>query len=352
MEQLGFVECEGSVLGWGFFRATCKKYGLDANVFQELFDELTSSDISCNEISVSHEERKWEIVSGYQKAVRRGETAEALRLASAIINYGKEIPYLWRRVCTTAAEDIGYANPLLVAFTVLCATTFTPSKASSGQKKLVYFLTTKLSESVKDRSMCDLSVIQNYAPVALEQGLLTLEEEKIFHLAVGADKVQSSSQVLNYLSSQKWRTEEMGQFFPVVEGMVGGSPLSVVEFYIPETQRIKGIKSYAYDMHTRVGKKALAILSSKEQIKQFFEETPVKDKLKTLGWVIFYNEGGVLDKAIDYDGRDTLYDLAVKAPLVGMGLPEDRILPLMEIVDSMSSVLNEIREYALGGLYV
>lgn len=350
MESLDlFPETKG-VVGWGFFRATCNKYGVPHTLFEGLFAQLLSGDINCKEVRLSHEERKWEVVSGYQKAVRRGELEEALRLASAIINHPQELPYLWRRVCTTAAEDVGFANPLLVAFVILCAATYTPSKFVGVQRRVIYGLTRLMCESVKDRSMCDMSVIQNHGAEAIHACALTPSEQGLYETILGAKKVEVDSPVLMYLQKQTWRTEDMGQFFPLVSTMA--SNLSVVSMEISPSERLKGIKSYAYDMHTRVGKKSLVILTGREAIREFFKKYPVADKPKVLGWALFYCEGGLLDKQILYDGRDELYNLAVKAPLCSMGIPPEVVVDLLHLVDEMLPELNDIREYVLRPLYV
>ncbi len=67
-------------------------------------------------------DRKWELVSALQKAIRRADKATALRLISGIANMPEEYGYFLRRMCVIGCEDIGPADDTLVKFVVACAT--------------------------------------------------------------------------------------------------------------------------------------------------------------------------------------------------------------------------------------
>jgi replication-associated recombination protein RarA len=51
--------------------------------------------------------RKWELVSGLQKTIRRADKATALKLISGIASTPEEYAYFWRRMCVIACEDSG-----------------------------------------------------------------------------------------------------------------------------------------------------------------------------------------------------------------------------------------------------
>src|SRR5215831_12116181 len=70
--------------------------------------------------------RKWELVSGFQKAIRRADKATVLRLISMMASMPEEYGYFWKRLCVIACEDIGPADDMLVRFTIACATVFSP----------------------------------------------------------------------------------------------------------------------------------------------------------------------------------------------------------------------------------
>src|SRR6266851_6154088 len=62
--------------------------------------------------------RKWELVSGLQKAIRRADKPTALQLISGIATMPDEYSYFWRRMGVIACEDVGPADDTLVRFVV------------------------------------------------------------------------------------------------------------------------------------------------------------------------------------------------------------------------------------------
>jgi len=64
--------------------------------------------------------RKWEVISAFQKSIRRGDKLMALRLISAMDEMPEEYGYFWKRLCVIACEDIGPADDLLATFVAAC----------------------------------------------------------------------------------------------------------------------------------------------------------------------------------------------------------------------------------------
>jgi replication-associated recombination protein RarA len=85
-------------------------------------------------------ERKWELVSALQKAIRRADKATALKLISGTTSIPDEYSYFWRRMCVIACEDVGPADHTLVKFVVACATIFSPQKMGPENHRLLCFL--------------------------------------------------------------------------------------------------------------------------------------------------------------------------------------------------------------------
>jgi hypothetical protein len=69
-------------------------------------------------------ERKWRLVSAFQKSIRRGDKQLALRLISAMDSMPTEYSYFWRRLCIIACEDVGHADDIIAVFVVACSTIF------------------------------------------------------------------------------------------------------------------------------------------------------------------------------------------------------------------------------------
>jgi len=75
---------------------------------------LLASEASCTNAFPVDKERKWELVSAFQKAIRRGEKQLALHLVSAMDSMPEEYAYFWRRLCVIACEDVGPADDVLL----------------------------------------------------------------------------------------------------------------------------------------------------------------------------------------------------------------------------------------------
>lgn len=341
----------GNELGRDLFITVCTQGGMDPAMFDKLFEEMVGYQIPEKQITSMRDTRRWEVVSGFQKAIRRGEAEEATRLASALINAGGDAAkHFWRRIPVVAAEDIGFGDVTLVVFTVVAARVYQQKKMAQYEKQVGLFLVDKLSQAPKDRTLCDLAVTKECYMGALDrEGIrkaLTSDEEEVLEGILVHDTINPESAVGKYLEKEKFRTDELGLFYGIGEALIDGDPVTVV----PGKQktvspRILGIPSYAYDMHTRVGKTAVRVFSYCEVFKKFFEKTPVKDQAKLVGWVVFYVESEVLDRQIDYPHRKSVYDLSIKAAMVGMGLPWEKFPELYQLVEGNIGRLNGIREH-------
>src|ERR1017187_7410797 len=109
-------------------------------------------------------ERKWELVSALQKAIRRGDKELALTLVSAIDGMPDEYPYFWKRFCVIACEDVGPADDVLAAFVIACATVFSPKKTGRENHDLLCFLAEQMCDlSMRSRIYCSYSIIETIA---------------------------------------------------------------------------------------------------------------------------------------------------------------------------------------------
>jgi len=325
--------------GGGFLRSTVKKYHLNWGLFETLFLKMESFNHSCPGLLLKNVSRKWEVVSSIQKSIRRGLKDHALRGASALLNTNdfELIRYLWKRISTTAAEDVGLADPTLVAFTLLCAETFTPSKFMAVQKPVVYFLISELCNSVKDRTLCDGAILDSSWVRSGNKAIISsgLDEEnlKYVHKFERCKEYLPETPLMSYLSNQGWRTEDMGKFYPLGEHLRDGF-FDEVEKPLTEFRVIKGLPSYAYDMHTQIGKRAIGFLSGRgTELFEFFKLYPqVTDSSKAVGWALFYSEGGLLNTQLEYPSRTGVYNTAVFASLLNLGVGRDGVLKLIALV--------------------
>jgi hypothetical protein len=101
-----------------------------------LCDGLLAYKASCTGTLPMDKERKWELVSAFQKAIRRGEKQLALHLVSAMDSMPEEYAYFWRRLCVIACEDVGPADDVLASFVIACSTVFLPRKTAGDNYRI------------------------------------------------------------------------------------------------------------------------------------------------------------------------------------------------------------------------
>src|SRR5579864_8206885 len=159
-------------------------------------------------------DRKWELVSGLQKSIRRADKSTALQLISGIRNMPEEYAYFWRRMCVIGCEDIGPADETLVKFIVACATVFSPKKMRLENHRLLYFLTEQMCDlPTRSRIGCSLEII---SLAAEKRALPSLgPEDTVILDAIARQKaaVQAANTPLfEWQKKNKWRTEGLVTF--------------------------------------------------------------------------------------------------------------------------------------------
>jgi hypothetical protein len=244
-------------------------------------------------------QRKWEFVSAYQKCIRRGLLDQAIcllgRFHSIFRSQPKERAYFWKRICTTACEDIGYGDPELMNFVLACSTLFTPSKVTDQQLlKIWSFLTEQMCETQKSRIYCQLSIAEGL----LRQGTIP-EELDSWEASLIA---QISARAME-TPRQKWAEKNNWRG----EGMVHFQHLAFATLFSEEElspfEIVCDLPDFTFDVHTRVGTRVLRYLSEHSPFRQFLEEHPSKlGDSKTLGWSLFFAEGGRIEHRL-YDPR-------------------------------------------------
>lgn len=284
----------------------------------------------------STEDKKWLLVSGLQKAIRRGRAEKARQCAHAVM--GIDSDYLWRRLCVIALEDIGWGNPDVCAM-VLAVATNKKFRATHGEKPLLFFLVDMLAGSIKDRTLCDFVNVWHHT--AKEK--LTSDKTLFNHSVINSDmpfvgkymavKGRMALKIPLWLPVQKqWNMLKESEMF-------GSIKHDVAE------QDIYGIPASAYDQHTMVGKKALAYFAKAcDPIREWFVKHPFMDKVAVLGGIVFVVEGARLDRQLDFDWAGTIYDDALISDFHHMnGASEEDRNELIEAVRKNLEALNKAR---------
>lgn len=251
---------------------------------------------------VKNPQRKWELVSGYQKSVRRGNTRLAVRLVGAMHSMSTEHKYMARRIGTVVAEDIGAGSPLLTKFVLACFSVFTPTTLDDCETRGLWAeLTRMMCNAKKSRLYCTMSITQDFAKSErvykthahnskiVEVALMDTRESHLI------DEAQA-----RWLTSGNWRAE----------GMAVGSiwhahlpeeyqSLQLIAQDMTATKMMAGLPNYAYDKHTRYGGKAIGDLRYLESSKELFKDIKPLDTRDVLGWAVFFEEGCLLDSAYE-----------------------------------------------------
>lgn len=105
---------------------------------------------------------QWIALSLMQKAIRRGDTPQAIRAASYLNNLDYRM--LWRRLVVIAWEDIGVGDPDLCFMVTAAAGSRKWRQQHGGDWSVAAYLTTAMSKSIKDRSTDDLMMVALHDP--------------------------------------------------------------------------------------------------------------------------------------------------------------------------------------------
>ena len=109
-----------------------------------------------------------ELVSAFQKSIRRGDKQMAFRAIHAMDSMPEEYGYFWKRLCVIACEDVGPADDLLATFVIACSTVFTPKKLGDRNCDLFCFLAEQMCDlSTRSRVYCSYAVIESAAAIPL-----------------------------------------------------------------------------------------------------------------------------------------------------------------------------------------
>lgn len=236
-------------------------------------------------LEIKNKERKWEVVSAYQKSVRRGHTDLALKLVSGMCSMPEELGYYWRRVCVTAAEDVGPSSNHVMNFVLVASSVYTPKKAADYQYKVLCFLTEMMCATERSRAYCMMSIIEGLIQGGvMPQSLTDYEREMV-------KRIKETPSTGTWSAKNNWRGEGMPKF----QECKIHHKFDVLNDEVDELVLLKGLPSYCYDMHTRVGKGVLIRMCGFSVVKAFFEKNPtLAGKDQALGWAMFFTEGGVI----------------------------------------------------------
>jgi len=312
-----------------------------------LCNGLRDYEAPCRYFAVTRE-RKWELVSAFQKSIRRADKAMALRLTSAMDSMPEEYAYFWRRLCVIACEDVGPADDVLASFVVACATVFPPRKTGNKNYDLFCFLAEQMCDlSTRSRIYCSYGAIEPAAKSELPE-LLVEDQSIVSAIMQWKSAVQAAKNPWQeWQKKNDWRAEGLLKFV----GLRLPLPMIQIDTPIPPSKLLFDLPSCCYDMHTRVGLNVLQRLvrgvHGEEGIRDFFQENEIRNAAhRALGEVLFSVEGGRIQGELIYE---PLCALEQRLFAHQFGLPFKKWGDLRVLVEKalLEGVIDRVREEVL-----
>jgi hypothetical protein len=325
-----------------------------------------------NNFEIKSKNRKWRVSSAMQKAIRRGDVETAQIMAEGLYSFDPE--YCWRRLPIIVVEDIGVANPILVAGVLWCSGKKQwMIKAAGSELAALHTIVEMMCRSVKDRSVCDLLVWVDEEPDWQERragmsstqyvgvSVSTFCDTGVFladrmlagweiagtvkcpggHVPEGL--VGDFNEVLNAAHHlglppichfiMKTAINKLGDAMPVayplIWEMVADTIYDKINPFEPkkltwkaddliQLPKIGYYPSEAFDWHCFEGKKAMRMfIKNCPPIAKFCRddcgldlEGDPKELIRPIGSLLFWVEGAQLDRRLEFEGSKDLQDLA------------------------------------------
>jgi len=299
-----------------------------AYVAQELADRMVGVVEPIKPVPLENPNDKWLMRSAYQKAVRRGDVEVAIRAIEHLA--AEDMRYAWNTAAIVAVEDVGPGEWVSYTLAMLLKTHWQiaePCRALS-------FVTQGMCAEEKTSACCELawgcdSTGENPLVGRTPQKLWSMVEEaedlvqaywaisalRKHHKADRDPYVERIvSDVLNvecqdFTELERVRSTVLGLRYgidpmhfaqlPILRRMSSWNT-QVVGDSFPATKVIADwVPSYAWDIHVRPGKEAIALfvayLSRKYAEVRALEH---KVRLRSVGAAVFVAEGGLLNRKI------------------------------------------------------
>lgn len=382
---------------------------LEEAVWGYLYGQMTAKlpSAAFTTVTVSDpQQAKWWVSSAWQKSIRRGYTKAACLFARTYVSIDPGA--FWRRLPILAIEDIGIADPTLVAAIMWIAGKKAKRASVATDVQWADRLTALMAQSVKDRTCCDLVVCAESDPdlaafrarafnTDKPEGLATyaadtdnylvkrlialwalggtkryrgggdLPEKQaghdvelgyylagqpdpyIFMAIQGGNKTQDAMPLAwGLLHEMAWH----GDYSYLVNDTEAPS-INRIETELPPHSMIHGLPSYCFDMHTWLGRKALGYMAqSCAPIRQFLTHdcgiATYEAMADTLGGIMFRVDSALLDRRLVYTDSEAVYALCETARWRYRGIPIDKLANARILATANLDWLDYARRHVAG----
>ncbi len=328
----------------------------------------------------------WLAMSLMQKAVRRGRLVLALGSAATLL---KDTPdRLWRRLGVVAFEDVGCGEFETVSLDMAGLTGKNWRSNNGGDWPIASYLIGRMCRAIKCRAADDLAYVCELHP-NFEQARLKLTYmpiQELLERITGRGALPERAIALWYaIGTHRCRSsvlrERRGDPHGVLDALCDlGFPDSVIEVCrtgltksgeimapftallwrelqrsarhaepddLPEEEMIGPIPCWAYDMHTREGKMAIArfLNTNTETARWMTGHIPSNKRTRILGDMIFSVEGGLVDRRLRWETGDRLRSMVNVE--IG-GIPPKDMEEGLKLLRQDLPMLNDARHYVVG----
>lgn len=345
---------------------------IDETLWEDIESSLQEASIPHFQDEHLYTSDKWLTTSALQKCIRRGHSDLAERYVRSGIRIDAD--HTFRRLAVIALEDVGLGDLKLVAAT-LAVLSDKRRRQNIGEERLAVDLVTRMSRAVKSRLACEMLSLVEYDPnsakiaeplyaldaaalsqIVRHEGIGSTEHLISLWLLHGTDRLRSRQISSISGAGQRGLLELMTKqsaplIFPYIVRMglsrcrdsLAIPYVALAKFAhrnpflqtrpnnIPLPEFIGSYPSFAYDMHTRIGRRA---------IRDF--EVNCTGELRSAGVqnagnLVFALEGGLLDDRVTGGGADQISKTAMMLELFG----EDR--PCSSICDLRDGIFSNFR---------
>ncbi len=329
---------------------------------------------------------RWIASSALQKAIRRGDTAIALRAAFAL--HREDLSATWRRLIAIAFEDVGAADIDVILETVAVAT-LPKWRAVIGEEAVLRSVVSTLAAAPKDRGADYLMWIaaehrdlrqmrENCGQASITERLsMVLDHSRSlpdravaawfcsgidypYQHRIGAGDpglgdaycrlgVPPDLVAATVLAAKRTR-QPYAVLVPLVWLEVQRSgPTGIAQASVPPSGLVDGIPLYALDEHTRLGKRAINTLAQQSpSIRAWLQRyTPRRRWIAAAQHAAFYAEGSAVSRRLNWSQSRSLEAMGIEAELATAEVEPDGVEPLIGAVRGSLDELNAIRTQLL-----
>ncbi len=331
---------------------------------------------------------KWMAVSGLHKSIRRGRVEKALQMADLLLRM--DPAHFWRRLPVIALEDVGHADPWLIA-RIGWASGQNLAKDELGDRELALRFVDRMASGTKDRTSCDLTCLaQAHRKMSLQVlnlgfedairllkdpehdllfrakvaislvagdlgkdlpsrfGRITLRQLAELYAEMGADPETCSA--IRWAGSRR-SCKEMAAVFGLMGRMAENAQTAEKDSFFAEEADIGPFPSAAFDQYTREGLRAYAyFLKACPPVARWMDDAGIDQRyrVRMIGRLVFRAEGDHLNPRLRISRAYEIRDAYIAAVAANYAVDSEHFLRGIELVRLNIPLLRHARARILG----